>query len=72
MGKDKSIEEYQEENATLKANLKTAFRELGRKLIESIQGLSMGVQKEKFESAFHRWKGEHDQVDDVLIIGVRV
>ena len=43
-----------------------------RKLILSIQDLSMGVQKEKFEDAFFRWKGEHDQVDDVLIIGVRV
>ena len=31
MGKDKSIEEFQEENTRLKANLKTAFRELGQR-----------------------------------------
>ena len=43
-----------------------------RELIVSIQELSMGAQKERFESAFYRWKGEHDQVDDILIIGVRV
>lgn len=50
---------------------KFKYRRL-RKLIHSIQDLSMGGQKEKFEDAFYRWKGDYDQVDDILIIGVRV
>jgi serine phosphatase RsbU (regulator of sigma subunit) len=30
------------------------------------------IQKEKIGKEFHSWKGSHEQVDDVLVIGVRV
>jgi serine phosphatase RsbU (regulator of sigma subunit) len=33
---------------------------------------SLEMQKEKIGKEFHSWKGSHEQVDDVLVIGVRV
>ena len=43
-----------------------------RELLITIQPVSMEEQKRKLEQAFSDWKGAYDQVDDVLIIGVRV
>jgi serine phosphatase RsbU (regulator of sigma subunit)/tetratricopeptide (TPR) repeat protein len=43
-----------------------------KKLLDSVQGLSMSEQKLQIQSAFENWKGHHEQVDDVCIIGVRV
>jgi serine phosphatase RsbU (regulator of sigma subunit) len=40
-----------------------------RKLIESVQGLSMATQKEHFAGAFRKWKGNTLQIDDVLVFG---
>lgn len=34
--------------------------------------LSMQDQKEKLVAAFENWKGELEQIDDVLVIGIRV
>jgi PAS domain S-box-containing protein len=34
--------------------------------------LAMDVQKKELQKAFEDWKGSHEQVDDVLIIGIRV
>lgn len=44
-------------------------------LIEMIirnSGESMETQKLKLETAHNTWKAEHDQVDDVSIIGIRI
>ena len=33
---------------------------------------STSVQKEKLSEAFNNWKGNHEQVDDVTILGIRL
>jgi ligand-binding sensor domain-containing protein/serine phosphatase RsbU (regulator of sigma subunit) len=43
-----------------------------KKLLVSIAHFPMEKQKEKLEEEFEKWKGELEQVDDTLIIGVRV
>ena len=45
-----------------------AFKEL----LLSIQSQSLGNQKEFIESSFEKWKGDHEQIDDVCVVGVRV
>lgn len=42
-----------------------------RELIPSIGHLSMIEQKEELERVFNDWKGNYEQVDDVLVIGLR-
>jgi hypothetical protein len=32
----------------------------------------MQQQKAALEKVFDEWKGDHEQVDDVLVIGIRV
>jgi len=41
-------------------------------LLLSIRETPMELQKEKLESTFNLWKGEQEQVDDVLIIGIKI
>ncbi len=43
-----------------------------REYLISISNLSMKEQHQKLNDVFTNWKGEHEQVDDVCIIGVRV
>lgn len=43
-----------------------------KEVLISIQNKSMEEQKEILNSTFENWKGNLEQVDDVLIIGVRV
>lgn len=43
-----------------------------KKLLLSIQDLPMAQQKLRIEDAFHEWKGDLEQLDDVCIIGVRL
>ena len=43
-----------------------------KELIVSISHLPMNEQKEKLSNAFNLWKGDLEQIDDVLVIGVRV
>ncbi len=43
-----------------------------RNLLENSVKLSMLEQKENLNTAFQNWKGNHEQVDDVCIIGVRL
>jgi len=38
----------------------------------SIHQLSMTKQKEKLENAFETWKGSHEQIDDVLLLGIKL
>jgi len=41
-------------------------------LLISIQEKSMAEQKEAIDSAFEKWRGSLEQIDDVCIIGVRI
>jgi serine phosphatase RsbU (regulator of sigma subunit) len=43
-----------------------------KKLLLSIQELSMAEQKDKLLYFFNEWKGDLEQLDDVCVIGVRV
>jgi serine phosphatase RsbU (regulator of sigma subunit) len=43
-----------------------------RELLINIHGLEESVQKNKINEAFLEWKSSYDQVDDILVIGVRV
>ena len=38
----------------------------------SISDLTLEIQKEKLQEALNNWKGDLEQVDDVLIIGIKV
>ena len=42
-----------------------------KKLLLSIQGKSMNEQKTILEETMAQWKGDTEQVDDILVIGVR-
>ncbi len=43
------------------------FRELTRQNA----GLPTNQQREKFESAINDWKGQHEQTDDILLMGIK-
>lgn len=43
-----------------------------KEYLRVMQHLPMKKQQEQLEQLFHSWKGKHEQVDDVLIIGFRV
>lgn len=43
-----------------------------KKMILSIQELSIKDQKEYLDSAFEKWRGNIEQIDDVCVIGMRL
>jgi serine phosphatase RsbU (regulator of sigma subunit) len=43
-----------------------------RTLIEDIKGLSLEEQNQRIKEFFYKWKGNNQQVDDVLVMGLRV
>jgi serine phosphatase RsbU (regulator of sigma subunit)/HAMP domain-containing protein len=43
-----------------------------RQTLLDIQSLSMAQQKQHLDSTIEKWKGSQEQVDDILVIGVRV
>jgi serine phosphatase RsbU (regulator of sigma subunit) len=43
-----------------------------KKLIESVSDLPMVLQKEQINNAFVEWKGDTQQVDDVLVFGFQL
>lgn len=43
-----------------------------RKLLQSIQNLSMHQQKERLAQTLQEWKGGREQVDDILVVGIRI
>jgi serine phosphatase RsbU (regulator of sigma subunit) len=43
-----------------------------KKLLLEIQPQTMEEQKKKIEAHFTAWKGKHEQLDDVCVIGVRI
>lgn len=42
-----------------------------KKLIEEINHYSMSDQKEKITKFYEEWKGNNEQIDDILMIGIR-
>jgi len=42
-----------------------------KELLLSIKDLSMEEQGKRVEEDFYSWKGNHEQLDDVMVIGVR-
>jgi serine phosphatase RsbU (regulator of sigma subunit) len=47
-------------------------KRLFRENLLSISDKSMGEQKELLEKIFYDWKGTLDQIDDILVLGIRV
>jgi serine phosphatase RsbU (regulator of sigma subunit) len=43
-----------------------------KNLLIKLATLNIEEQKDKLEKAFNDWKGEHEQIDDICVIGVRV
>ncbi len=43
-----------------------------KKLLLSVQNEPIPTQKRMIDEAFKKWKGEHEQLDDVCVIGVRI
>jgi sigma-B regulation protein RsbU (phosphoserine phosphatase) len=43
-----------------------------KELLVEVQPLDMKAQRKKLVETFEKWKGERNQIDDVLIIGVKV
>jgi serine phosphatase RsbU (regulator of sigma subunit) len=43
-----------------------------KKLVETIVNLPMDDQKDLILDFYNKWKGNLEQVDDILIMGVRV
>ena len=43
-----------------------------KKLMIQIKNDPIDVQKEKLLDTFNGWKGEHEQVDDVTVLGIRI
>jgi PAS domain S-box-containing protein len=43
-----------------------------RNLLLTLQGKSMETQKQILDKSFEDWRGEMDQVDDVLVIGFKI
>jgi len=42
-----------------------------RELLTGIAHLDLSIQKQKLFSEFYDWKGNMDQVDDVLVMGIK-
>ncbi len=43
-----------------------------KEFVHSVQNLNMDMQYARLESFFDQWKGENDQVDDVLVVGIKL
>jgi serine phosphatase RsbU (regulator of sigma subunit) len=54
------------------AQRKTFRSENFKKLLIDIHNLPLNEQKKALEKNFEIWKGEHDQVDDILVMGIRM
>ena len=52
-------------------NKKFRYRQF-QELLLSVYNLPLGEQKEKLYRTMIDWKGDNDQVDDILILGFRI
>ncbi|MBN4072535.1 SpoIIE family protein phosphatase, partial [Crocinitomix catalasitica] len=53
-------------------NVKKFNRKRFRNLLMSIYEFKMKKQGKELALSFNSWKGKHEQIDDVCVIGVRV
>ena len=44
---------------------------LQKTLLENVEN-SMEIQKQNLTNAFNSWKGDTEQIDDVLVIGIKI
>jgi serine phosphatase RsbU (regulator of sigma subunit) len=54
------------------ADKKTFRSESFKKLLFDIHALSMPEQKKALEEKFLEWKGNYDQIDDIMIMGIKI
>jgi len=43
-----------------------------KQYLQVMQHLPMDKQKEQLEQLFNSWKGNYAQVDDVLVVGIKI
>jgi serine phosphatase RsbU (regulator of sigma subunit)/Tfp pilus assembly protein PilF len=43
-----------------------------KELLTSVQNMPMAQQKETIEKTYHDWKGNLEQIDDVLVMGIKI
>jgi hypothetical protein len=43
-----------------------------KELLASISTLTMAEQRNYLDDAIEKWRGTYEQIDDILIIGVKV
>lgn len=43
-----------------------------RKLLLEVSDNEMGIQKEKIQECFEQWRGIKEQVDDILVVGIKL
>ena len=43
-----------------------------RTFLKELSKLPIEEQGVKIQEEFHSWKGNHDQVDDICVMGIRV
>jgi serine phosphatase RsbU (regulator of sigma subunit)/predicted negative regulator of RcsB-dependent stress response len=43
-----------------------------KKLLLSVQKESMDMQRQSLEQAFDQWRGPYEQIDDIIVLGVKV
>ena len=43
-----------------------------KKLLLSVQEERMDIQRQTLEQTFDQWRGPHEQIDDIVVLGVRV
>jgi len=53
-------------------NIKKFNRKRFRVLLKSIQDKTLTQQEDELRLTFENWKGKHEQVDDVCVLGVRI
>jgi predicted ATPase/GAF domain-containing protein len=51
---------------------KTFQSEIFKKLLIQIHNLPLAQQKEELEKNYEEWRGDIDQVDDILIVGIKL
>jgi serine phosphatase RsbU (regulator of sigma subunit) len=43
-----------------------------KETLDSIQQLTMAEQREKLNEAIENWRGDTEQIDDIIVLGVRI
>ena len=43
-----------------------------KKLLLSVQKEGMDIQRQTLEQTYDQWKGDYEQIDDIIVLGVKV